>query len=611
MTSIVPLPTVESNTGGDTTIPLAHPIGDADSARRHTPGELPAFAEVMDHVSAAFALVAGAEQTIVYANKAFRSLLGLGASTEIGPTIAEAFAPRDTSQLLALLNRAHRTGISVRGRRVERLDATAIPLTCSAWPDLDENGETRQLLVELRPATDAELSLALQREVAERLLLSALREQQSAERAEHSRRSAAFLAAESRRIGESLDEGATMGAINRTSLPLRGAWCIVDTLADDRTMHRLAIVHPDATKQTLLATLEGRWIPDSSDGFGLPAAVRDADAAAIPAHEQTFTNASQQPDVAAALHELGAGELLTIPLLIRDQLIGALTFVAAELVRFSSDDVQLAIELGDRSAKALERARLYGESIALRLRAESASQAKSTFLGMMSHELRTPLNAIAGYVDLIDMELRGPVTEAQRSDLARIRTNQRYLTSLITDLLNLTKVGGGNLVYYTTNIAARETVLASIAVVEPLIAQRRLNLETVLCDADVVASGDREKVIQILVNLLSNAIKFTPPGGRLMVDCADDETTVRIRVCDTGIGIPAGKLDVIFDPFMQVDASTLGSETGVGLGLAISRGLARAMRGDITVESTLGEGAQFTLTLPRGQRDVNGADQAR
>ncbi|CAN5123439.1 ATP-binding protein [soil metagenome] len=607
----MPLPIVASSIGGDNAVPRAHPIGDADAGRSYTPGEHPAFAEVMDRVSAAFALVSGAEQTIVYANQAFRRLLGLGTPTAVGPTIAQAFAPRDVSQLSALLDQAHRTGIPVRSRRIERLDAASIPLCCSAWPDLGPDGDTRQMLVELRPSTDAELSLALQREVAERLLLSALREQQSAELAEHSRRSAEFLAAEGRRIGESLDEGATMGAINRTRLPLRGAWCIVDSLADDRSMHRLAIVHPDATKQALLATIEGHWIPDSSDRFGLPAAVRDVDATALPGRLETFTNASQQPDVAAALDELGAGELLTVPLLIRDQLIGALTFVAAELGRFSADDVQLAIELGARSAKALERARLYGESIALRLRAESASQAKSTFLGMMSHELRTPLNAIGGYVDLIDMELRGPVTEAQHTDLARIRTNQKYLTSLITDLLNLTKVGGGNLVYNTTNIAARETVLAGISIVEPLIAQRNLSLETVLCDADVVASGDGDKVTQILVNLLSNAIKFTPPGGRLMVDCADDETTVRIRVGDTGIGIPADKLDVIFDPFMQVDASTLGTETGVGLGLAISRGLARAMRGDITVESTLGEGAQFTLTLPRGREDVNGADQAR
>jgi signal transduction histidine kinase len=595
----VPLPIVESNSSGDIAVPQPHPIGDAVSGRGYAPGELPAFAEVMDRVSAAFALVAGAEQMIVYANKAFRSLLGLGTQTAVGSTIAQAFAPRDASQISGLIDYAHRTGIAMSSRRVERVQASSIPLCCSVWPGLDANGETGQLLIELRPCTDAELSLALQREVAERLLLSALREQQSAEIAEHSRRSAAFLAAEGRRIGESLDEGKTMGAINRTSLPLRGAWCIVDTLADDRTMHRLAIVHPDATKQTRLATLEGRWIPDSSDGFGLPAAVRDAAATTLSARMETFANASQQPDVAAALHELGAGELLTVPLMIREQLIGALTFVAAELGRFSPDDVQLAIELGDRSAKALDRARLYGESIALRIRAESASLAKSTFLGMMSHELRTPLNAIGGYVDLIDMELRGPVTEAQHVDLARIRTNQKYLTSLITDLLNLTRVGGGNLICSTTDMTARETVLASIALVEPLIAQRNLRLETVLCDTDLVMRGDRDKVTQVLVNLLSNAIKFTPPGGRLVVDCGADDATVSIRVCDSGIGIQTDKLNIIFEPFMQVDANTLSSETGVGLGLAISRGLARAMRGDLTVESTLGEGARFTLSLPR------------
>jgi signal transduction histidine kinase len=580
---------------------LVPPGGDVIGASMYTPGQPLTFADVMDRVSAGFAIVAGPDHTIVYANVAFRSLLGIGEPLAIGATTAEAFAPRDNAQLTAVLDRARRTGIVVRNRRVEPVEARSTPLCCSIWPGLDPNGDTRQMVIELRPCSDAELSLGLQREVAERLLLSALREQQSAERAEDSLRSAAFLAMETSRLGESLDEVATMGAINRMTLPLVGAWCIVDTLADDRTMHRLAIVHPDPERQALLATLEGHWVPESGDAFGLPAAARDAGTEAIPTRVESFANASQAADVLAVLNDIGAGELLTVPLLIRDQLIGALTFVAADSGRrFSPDDVSLARELAERSAKALERARLYGESIALRIRAESASQAKSTFLGMMSHELRTPLNAIGGYVDLIDMELRGPVTAAQRVDLARIRTNQRYLTGLITDILNLTKVGGGNLVYNTGDILARETILASIALVEPLIAQRRLLLENVLCDAELVARGDRDKVIQILVNLLSNAIKFTPAGGKLVVDCSISATAVHIRICDTGIGIPSAKLDQIFEPFVQIDGRSFGGETGVGLGLAISRGLARAMRGDLSVESTLGEGARFTLSLPRG-----------
>ena len=110
--------------------------------------------------------------------------------------------------------------------------------------------------------------------------------------------------------------------------------------------------------------------------------------------------------------------------------------------------------------------------------------------------------------------------------------------------------------------------------------------------------GDAEKISQILVNLLSNAIKFTPPGGRLIIDCEATGRVVMMRVADTGIGIPQHKLDAIFEPFVQVKGGSLGPEGGIGLGLAISRGLARAMDGDLTVESTLGQGSRFTLTLP-------------
>src|SRR6202011_5691892 len=133
--------------------------------------------------------------------------------------------------------------------------------------------------------------------------------------------------------------------------------------------------------------------------------------------------------------------------------------------------IELAEALASRSAMALDRARAYGEAIALKVRAEAANDAKSTFLGMMSHELRTPLNAIGGYVDLMDLEIHGPLTEAQRVDLSRIRSNQRYLTGLITDLLNLTTVGSGHLIYNTDDIIAHEVLADSVALVEPLIAQ--------------------------------------------------------------------------------------------------------------------------------------------
>ena len=177
--------------------------------------------------------------------------------------------------------------------------------------------------------------------------------------------------------------------------------------------------------------------------------------------------------------------------------------------------------------------------------------------------------------------------------------NQRHVVGLINDLLNLTRVNSGQLEYNVRDIVAHELLTASVALVEPLIAQKQLICELMACDSNIVVRGDPERVSQILVNLLSNGVKFIPPGGRLVIDCEAIGEVVLIRVSDTGIGIPMDKLDVIFEPFIQIRGAALGVDAGLGLGLAISRRLARGMQGELTVESTLGEGSRFTLALPR------------
>ena len=558
------------------------------------------FEQYVEHIPAAFAVTSGERHTLVYANAAFRNLVANDAELLVGRSIANAFATRDTTGLTALLDRAFRTGVVSRDRRVELLDESALLLSCTIWPDVNNNGRSEHLVIELRISTQGELTLGLQREVAERLLLSALREQDAAEVAEVSRRGATFLAAESHRLAGSLDEKQTLEAMAGMSLPSLGAWCIVDTLDDGDKMHRLAIIHPDPAKQALLDELEGRWIPEPDEGFGLSAALRSAGPGVIAADaDAALGKAAHDPKIYRVLQQLGIGPLLTVPLVIRKRLVGAVTFVGGRHgLPFTAEDVALAEDLASRSAMALERARLYGEAIALKARAEAASHARGAFLGMMSHELRTPLNAIGGYVDLIDLEIHGPVTEAQHVDLARIRSNQRYLMGLINDVLNFTKVGSGHLVYDFADIKVRAVLEASVALVEPLIVQKGLIYDGIKCDPKLVIRGDQERVIQILVNLLSNSIKFTEPGGRLAIDCEATENAVLMRVGDSGIGIPPDKLEAIFEPFIQVKGGSTGPESGIGLGLAISRSLARAMHGDLTVESTLGKGARFTLTLP-------------
>lgn len=232
--------------------------------------------------------------------------------------------------------------------------------------------------------------------------------------------------------------------------------------------------------------------------------------------------------------------------------------------------------------------------------AEEANKAKSTFLAVMSHELRTPLNAISGYVELMTMGVYGAVTDAQRHALGRVNRSQRHLLRLINEVLNLARIESGRIDYVITDISIREVVNDVRAMVEPQLAEKDLKLG-IHTDESPGARADRDKVQQILLNLLSNAIKFTPQGGRITLSARvhpADAAKVLVELTDTGIGIPAEKLEAVFDPFVQVDVSENSRKQGTGLGLAISRDLARGMAGDLTARSVPGQGSTFCLVLP-------------
>jgi signal transduction histidine kinase len=232
----------------------------------------------------------------------------------------------------------------------------------------------------------------------------------------------------------------------------------------------------------------------------------------------------------------------------------------------------------------------------------AASQAKSEFLASMSHELRTPLNAIGGYAELLALGIRGPLNSDQAQDIARIRRSQQHLLTLINDVLNFAKLDAGQAEYHITAVPVDEALHDTESMIAPQILKKGIRYSYKGAGKTAAILADPEKFQQIVLNLLSNAVKFTDTGGSIELSSEPRGNCIEIRVADTGPGISPEKLERIFDPFVQAERRLNQPVSGVGLGLAISQDLALAMGGQVTVESVVGEGSTFTLSLPRAPR---------
>jgi signal transduction histidine kinase len=248
-------------------------------------------------------------------------------------------------------------------------------------------------------------------------------------------------------------------------------------------------------------------------------------------------------------------------------------------------------------ASVSERERYEEDLRSARDIASAANRAKAEFLAVMSHELRTPLNAIAGYADILSLGVPGPLTGMQNDAVSRIRSNQRHLLSLIDDVLSFAKIEAGNTAITCVPVLVCEALDSLEPILRPDLVRHELTFVWNGCDPTLSVRADPVKLRQILLNVLGNAIKFTPSHGRIELSARRNADKVSILVSDTGIGIPPDTIDRVFEPFFQVDSGTTREYPGVGLGLAISRDFARAMGGDITVESDLGKGSAVTIEL--------------
>ncbi len=253
----------------------------------------------------------------------------------------------------------------------------------------------------------------------------------------------------------------------------------------------------------------------------------------------------------------------------------------------------LAMETHARAIAEHARA----EAEAARAEAERANTIKSDFLAVMSHELRTPLTAIMGYEELLSDGITGPVTELQRQQLGRINASARHLLGLIDEILTFARVDIGRERVRWESMSVNQTLSVAASLVEPMATAKKLKYAIELLDEDQAIQTDGTKLRQMLVNLLSNGVKFTEKG-EVRLTSSVRNGMLEIRIVDTGVGIDAENIEYVFEAFWQVEQTATRKAGGTGLGLSVTRKLARLLGGDVTVASRVGAGTTFLLTLP-------------
>ncbi|MEP6491243.1 MAG: ATP-binding protein [bacterium] len=310
------------------------------------------------------------------------------------------------------------------------------------------------------------------------------------------------------------------------------------------------------------------------------------------------------PAVVAAHMRDGVRAVAAFPLVSTGRVLGALLLRWKEERTLSPVDVSFASALSRIAAEAFVRARLFEAEREARAAAESSNRAKAAFLASMSHELRTPLQAALGFSQLMRTGMYGPINDQQAEILGRVERSQTHLARLIDDILDFARLEAGRVSVRIESVAVTEAISDLMSLVEPQAAAKGVNLLLLAPAESLRVQADRRRLQQVLINLVGNAIKFTPEGGTIRVSGLRLGDQVVLRVRDTGVGIPADRLDAIFEPFVQVDDGLTRSQTGAGLGLAISRDLTRAMGGDLAVESVVGGGSTFSVLLPLALGDM-------
>jgi signal transduction histidine kinase len=297
------------------------------------------------------------------------------------------------------------------------------------------------------------------------------------------------------------------------------------------------------------------------------------------------------------LARIGYRSLLAVPLLREERIVGGLVVWRREAGNFSNEVINLIQTFAAQSMLAIQNARLFREIEEKSRQLEAANRHKSDFLARVSHDLRTPLNAIMGFTRIVLRRMEGQMPDLQKENLQKVVISSEHLLNLINGLLDLAKIDAGKMEVIAVSFRVEEVINMAAATVEPLLKDGRVRIVREVPPDLPTVKTDRDKLKQILLNLLSNAAKFTEQG-EIRVSASRENGTLKLAVSDTGIGMKKEALDHIFEEFQQAEKTTASKYGGTGLGLAIVKKLISLMGGDIGVESEVGKGSKFTITIP-------------
>jgi signal transduction histidine kinase len=441
-----------------------------------------------------------------------------------------------------------------------------------------------------RRRTEHERTILLTRELAART---------EAEQAE--KRSAFLYRATTVLLGNLLEVEVRAELVARLVVSRIADFCLIDVVTSAGDIQRLAAVHRDPEKGRLTDTLK-HLAPDLNTPGAIATAIRTGQSVVKTGITDDMLDADtaervlgiQNAEVLQMMRDLGVRGFASVPLVARERAIGAITVATSDASHsFESRDLRLLEDLALRIALAIDNSRLYRDALV-------ADRAKSDFLAVMSHELRTPLTAIVGYTELLASEISGPLTAKQKEQLGRIATSSNHLRALIDDVLTFSRLELGREDVHSAPSDLGLLVREVAAIAEPLVKGKGLDLLVVVPQQPTRLETDAKMLRQILLNLVSNAVKFTDQGEIELTAWTEDRHVI-VQVRDTGIGIAPAHLDKIFEPFWQVEHGPTRTTGGAGLGLSVSRRLARLLGGDLSVESETGKGSVFTTCLPTGE----------